>query len=68
MLTSLSGLARMGKGIRSCRHSSWNRTGANSDFWLIPAGETVTLGEMTEPGCIKHLWMTTDEADFTLRG
>jgi hypothetical protein len=68
MHTSLSNLARLGTGVRSCRHSSWNRTGANNDFWLIPPGETVTLGEMTGPGCIKHLWMTTDEAEFTLRG
>ena len=66
MHTSLSNLARLRTGLRTCRHSSWNPTGANNDFWLIPVGKTVTLGEMQGPGCVKHLWMTTDEADFTL--
>ena len=35
--------ARLRTGIRTCRHSSWTRTGANNDFWLIPSGETVPV-------------------------
>lgn len=41
------------------RVSSWDQSGRNQDYWLIPAGETVVLGELDGPGCITHIWMTS---------
>jgi len=64
---SLANLARLGNGVRSRRFSSFDTTGGNADNWPIPAGETVALGEMSGPGCIRHIWMTTGEADNNLR-
>jgi len=64
---SLADLARLGEGVRSRRWSSFDTTGGNADNWPIPAGETVTLGEMSGPGCVRHIWMTTSEADNNLR-
>ena len=66
-LTSLANLARLGRGITSHRHSSYDTTGGNRDFWPVPAGQTLTLGEMSAPGCIRHIWMTTGEDDNNLR-
>ncbi|MSP14957.1 MAG: DUF2961 domain-containing protein [Chloroflexi bacterium] len=67
-MTSLASLARLGRGVKSRRHSSYNTTGSNMDFWVIGPGETAVLGEMSGPGCIRHIWMTTDEENFSLRG
>jgi len=64
---SLSSLAAQGKGIKSKRWSSFDKTGGNADMWLIPAGNTITLGEMKCAGCIKHIWMTTTHDDNNLR-
>jgi len=66
-MTSLSGLATLGRGVRSRRFSSYDRTGGNADNWPIPAGETRTLAEMTGSGCVRHIWMTTSEQDNNLR-
>ena len=44
---------------RSCRLSSWDQSGRNQDYWVIPAGETVTLGDIEGPGCLTHIWMTS---------
>ena len=65
--SSLAGLARLGEGVRSRRWSSFDTTGGNADNWPIPAGKTVTLGEGSGPGCVRHIWMTTSEADNNLR-
>jgi hypothetical protein len=65
--TSLGELARLGEGVRSRRHSSFDRTGGNSDNWAIRAGETVTLAEMAKPGSVRHIWMTTPEDGHNLR-
>ena len=64
---SLANLARLGDGVRSRRWSSFDTTGGNADSWPIPAGETVTLGGMQGAGCVRHIWMTTSEADNNLR-
>ena len=64
---SLSGLAVQGKGIKSKRWSSFDKTGGNADMWIVPAGKTITLGEMKGAGCIKHIWMTTTHDDNNLR-
>lgn len=44
---------------RSGRLSSWDHSGRNQDYWEIPAGESITLGEIEGPGCISHIWMTS---------
>lgn len=44
---------------RSGRVSSWDQTGRNNDYWVIPAGESMVLGDIDGPGCITHMWMTS---------
>lgn len=44
---------------RSARVSSSDQTGKNQDYWMIPPGESITLGEIDGPGCITHMWMTS---------
>jgi hypothetical protein len=41
------------------RESSWDTTGGNADAWLIGPGETRTMADMTGPGCVRHIWITT---------
>lgn len=53
-----SGLTKISKA-RNGRLSSWDQRGMNQDYWEIPAGESVCLGEVEGPGCIKHIWMTS---------
>jgi len=40
------------------RVSSYDRTGANDDFWKMKAGETATVFEQAGPGVITHIWFT----------
>ncbi|WP_308637177.1 glycoside hydrolase family 172 protein [Paenibacillus silvisoli] len=63
----MTNLAKLGNGIRSRRQSSYDPTGGNHDVLTIPAGGTVTIAEMTNPGILKHIWMTTFEKNFNLR-
>jgi len=65
--SSLANLARLGRGVRSRRFSSFDTTGGNADRWLLPAGKTATLAEMAGHGCIRHIWMTTTDNDNNLR-
>src|SRR3954469_23164659 len=53
----LSDLTRM-KPADTERLSSWDRSGKNQDYWLIPPHSTVRLAEIDGPGCITHIWMT----------
>jgi len=41
------------------RISSWDKSGGNKDFWVIPAGESKVLLDTNGPGRITHIWMTT---------
>ncbi len=45
------------------RESSWNRDGGNRDHWLVPAGATQILADLTGPGVIRHLWFTINSDD-----
>ena len=47
------------KKARNGRLASWDQRGKNQDYWEIPAGETISLGEIEGPGCITHIWMTS---------
>ncbi len=40
------------------RASSWDRSGRNADSWLIPAGGSRVLAEISGPAQITHIWMT----------
>ena len=55
---SLASLARL-RDFKSRRLSSWDRTGANRDFVLVPPGQRVELGRIAGAGCVKHIWVTT---------
>jgi hypothetical protein len=44
---------------RSRRASSFDRRGGNRDRISIGADETVVLLDVTGPGCVTHIWMTT---------
>jgi hypothetical protein len=53
----LGGLAQM-RDVRSKRVSSWDQTGGNNDFLVIPAGGTALLADIAGAGCINHIWCT----------
>lgn len=55
---NMQALTRTGEG-RSARVSSYDHSGKNQDYWMIPPGESITLGEIDGPGCITHIWMTS---------
>lgn len=46
------------KNASSGRVSSWDQSGRNQDYWMIPASETVRLADISGSGCITHIWMT----------
>jgi hypothetical protein len=46
------------KEARSGRASSWDQTGRNQDYWVIPPGESIVLADIEGPGCITHIWTT----------
>jgi hypothetical protein len=49
---------------RSKRISSYDRTGANRDFYSIEPGETLTLAEIKGPAVIHHIWVTINAEPF----
>ncbi|UVI30609.1 glycoside hydrolase family 172 protein [Paenibacillus spongiae] len=48
---------------KSCRQSSWDKTGGNMDFIVIKAGETAAIAEIEGAGVIQHIWMTVAAQD-----
>ncbi len=52
-------LVRHKKGVRSARVSSWDQSGRNQDYWMIPEQDSVVLADLEGPGCITHIWMTS---------
>lgn len=55
--SSLAFLPKL-RNYRSCRVSSYDRSGGNEDYWTIEAGEKKVIAEIDGPSCIKHIWMT----------
>ena len=51
------------RNVRSCRASSYDRSGGNLDFVFIEPGETHVCMDESGPGCITHIWMTTASDD-----
>src|SRR5687768_2104174 len=43
---------------RRRRISSYDRTGGNADWYVIPAGETRVVAEIKGAGAIRHIWCT----------
>jgi hypothetical protein len=46
------------KNRKTGRCSSWDTSGHNRDFWMVPAGESVVLADIAGPAQITHIWMT----------
>jgi Protein of unknown function (DUF2961) len=46
------------RDARVGRASSWDQSGKNQDYWVIPAGEEIVLADIEGPGCLTHIWMT----------
>lgn len=64
---SIQHIYDLGKGIKSKRISSYDRSGGNHDYVKIPGGETFTLADISGRGIIKHIWMTLDCPDPMIR-
>jgi len=47
------------RNSRSRRVSSWDQTGGNADNWRFEPGQTRTIADISGPGCINHIWMTS---------
>lgn len=47
------------KPAASKRCSSWDKTGGNRDFWIVPPGDTAVIADIEGSGSIKHIWLTT---------
>ncbi|NSJ28122.1 DUF2961 domain-containing protein, partial [Blautia glucerasea] len=47
------------KNARSRRESSYDRTGGNRDFVVVPPKETKVIADIRGAGIIKHIWITT---------
>jgi hypothetical protein len=55
------------RDFHSKRASSWDRTGDNVDWIIIPPGKTHVLLEQAGAGCIKHFYWTYIEGDEAVR-
>lgn len=55
---SLRSLIYQRKG-KSLRESSYDRTGGNEDWIIVPPNSTKTIFNISGSGCINHIWMTT---------
>ena len=62
LLESFAGLARL-RDYKSCRASSYDRSGGNADHVPIEPGQTVVLMDVTGAGVITHIWFTIDSSD-----
>ncbi|MBV6459655.1 MAG: hypothetical protein HONBIEJF_02806 [Fimbriimonadaceae bacterium] len=55
------------RSYRSCRASSYDRDGNNSDWWVIEPGSSRDLMVAKLPGCVRHIWMTVGGDDLFTR-
>ena len=53
----LEGLPKL-RSHKKRRVSSYDRTGGNKDYIVVPAGETAVLVEMEGAGKVNHIWVT----------
>lgn len=59
----LGDIARL-RDVVSGRVSSWDRSGRNDDYWVIPPREAVTIADLPGPGTITHIWLTQWSREF----
>ncbi len=59
---NLLALARL-RSYRTCRSSSWDRSGANNDSVRVEPGKAATLLEDSGAGVVTHLWFTINSSD-----
>lgn len=52
---SLKGLTSQTEA-RTARISSWDHSGLNADYFIIPPHSSLTIFDVEGPGCITHLW------------
>lgn len=57
MMINLPKIAHI-KNRRTGRCSSWDTTGRNADYWMIPPGQSRVLADINGPGQITHIWLT----------
>jgi hypothetical protein len=55
--SDLGNIAQL-RNFKRKRISSYDRTGGNSDWFVIEPGEHKVIFNVNGPGCIKHIWMT----------
>ena len=55
----LGELARL-RDVTTRRVSSWDRSGGNADYLVIPPGESAVLADIEGAGCINHIWCTNN--------
>jgi len=53
----LEGLPKL-RSHKRRRVSSYDRSGGNKDYIVVPAGETAVLAEMEGAGKVNHIWVT----------
>ncbi|MCA1553822.1 MAG: DUF2961 domain-containing protein, partial [Chloroflexi bacterium] len=53
----LGNLPRL-RDVTTKRESSWDRTGGNKDFIVVPPRTRATLADIRGAGCINHIWCT----------
>jgi len=63
-INNLLGNLTQEQNYRSKRISSYDRTGANRDFYSIEPGETLTLAEISGPAIVHHIWVTINAEPF----
>ena len=59
----LGDLARLRDAVRR-RESSWDRSGGNADYVIVPAGGTHVMADVRGPGAVRHLWMTLNSPEI----
>lgn len=55
---ALANLAKIDNSVRTRRASSWDVTGGNRDFVVVPPGSEATLADIAGAGKVTHIWMT----------
>lgn len=55
--SSLRDIARL-RDARRRRQSSWDRTGGNWDFQILPPGESHNMLDVEGAGVVTHVWVT----------
>ncbi|MFX0102772.1 MAG: glycoside hydrolase family 172 protein [Candidatus Hodarchaeota archaeon] len=55
-MKNLRELCKITPEKQTFRLSSWDKTGKNSDFWLVKPGDACLLADIKGPAIITHIW------------